>query len=244
MRGEHEINSKNPRAGLRDSPLIYLTAILVLLSTCCPGCIQVPNISGGEITDQEITPIPAEDFIPIESFPTEIPIITPESTPTPLISTVADWNPYVIIPIPEEVSNNKRLLKERPSVLKNGDINNRHLLNVTYSGSADLTGYAYGKELNITKGPFSITYTVHPKISNPVLVWVKLTILDTWQKITAEEGYNREYSSDGTKTMTIYREGRYYLIIDGEYATVDYTLKTGDPTPEPTPIPEPIEEEY
>ena len=244
MRTESGISSNRREQNPNTSRLVLLLIILSVFLTCCSGCISIPGMPTGQDPIQNITPIPTVECMLIESFPTEMPIITPELTPTPLISTVSEWNPYEIIPLPDEVSNNRDPLKNRPSVLKTDIANNRPSLNTTNSGSVDLTGYAQGKELNITKGPFSITYAVHPKISNPLLVWVTLTVLDSWQNVTAEEGYNREYSSEETKTMTIYREGRYYLIIDGDYATVDYTLKTGDPTPVPPPVPEPVYEEY
>ena len=48
--------------------------------------------------------------------------------------------------------------------------NNRQHLNVTYSGSVGLGEHANGKVLNITHGPFAITYTVHPNITNPLHV--------------------------------------------------------------------------
>lgn len=222
---------------------VILVLILFLILTLFSGCISIPGMPGVKNPDQVITPIPTEDPLSMDTFPTDEPvIITPEPTPTLIISTITDWNPYEVIPLPEEASNNKEPLRNRPSVLKYDTTNSRKILNTSWYESVDLMGYAVGKDLNITKGPFSITYSVHPKISNPLLVWAKLTVLDPWQNVTAEEGYNRGFSSDGTKTMTIYREGRYYLIIEGNYVTVDYTLKTGDPTPVPTPVQETVEE--
>ena len=100
-------------------------------------------------------------------------------------------------------------------------------------------GYANGKLLNITKGPFAISYTVHPNVTNPLLVWAKITVSDPWQQVIAEDGYNRGYSSEETKTITVYREGIHYLTIEGEFATIDYSIKTGDPAPEITPAPAP-----
>ncbi|MCA1916219.1 hypothetical protein [Methanospirillum hungatei] len=160
-------------------------------------------------------------------------MITPEPTLAPIISTVTDWNPYEVLPLPKQIGN-------RTSILKNDDTNARKPLNTTFSGSVGLGGYANGKLLNITKGPFAITYTVHPHVTNPLLVWAKLTVSDPWQRIIAEDGYNRGYSSEETKTITIYREGIHYLTIEGEFATVDYSVKTGDPALEitPTPVPE------
>jgi hypothetical protein len=181
--------------------------------------------------------------MPPEELPPEIlPIeITPEQTPAQPVSSVTDWNPYTVLPVPTPPLN-------RTSILKNDTSQHRKPLNITYYGSVGLTGFAYGKELNITSGPFSITYTVHPNISSPLDVWVKLTIRDPWQNPVAEGGYNRGYSNQETQTMTIYREGRHYLTIEGDFASVDYSIRTGDPAPLVTvtpPLPgEMTEEEF
>ncbi len=46
--------------------------------------------------------------------------------------------------------------------------------------------------------------------------------------------------------MVVYREGISYLMIEVEFATVDYSIKTRDPAPEitPTPVPEYYEGEW
>lgn len=183
-----------------------------------------------------------EDLLEVdESFYYEPEFIPPKPEPTPalFISTVSDWNPYEILPLPPASKN-------RTSILKTPISLNRQHLNVTHTGSFGLEGYANGKLLNITKGPFAISYSVHPNVTNPLLVWAKLTVSDPWQRIIAEDGYNRGYSSEETKTITVYREGIHYLTIEGEFATVDYSIKTGDPAPEitPTPVPEYYEGEW
>ncbi|WP_373838668.1 hypothetical protein [Methanospirillum sp.] len=97
------------------------------------------------------------------------------------------------------------------------------------------------------------SFTVHPNVTNPLLVWAKLTVSDPWQRIIAEDGYNRVYSSEETKTIMVYREGImvyregiHYLTIEGEFASVDYSIKTGNPAPEitPTPVQEYYENEW
>lgn len=52
----------------------------------------------------------------------------PEPTPAPLISTVADWNPYEVLPLPEANHN-------RNSILKNDTPHERQPLNVYVSQS-------------------------------------------------------------------------------------------------------------
>ena len=148
---------------------------------------------------------------------------------------MADWNPYEVLPLPKQIGN-------RTSILRNDDSNYRKSLNTTYSGSVGLGGYANGKLLNITKSPLMFSFTVHPNVTNPLLVWAKLTVSDPWQRVIAEDGYNRGYPSEETKTITVYQEGIHYLTIKGEFATIDYSIKTGDPVPEITPTP--VQEYY
>ena len=213
----------------------FSTLSFLLLFCLICGCISIPfpdstqsDEYGDIFSDMEYLDIPP----PEEMY-------TPEPTPTPIISTVADWNPYEVLPLPKQIGN-------RTSILRNDDSNTRKILNTTYSASVGLGGYANGKLLNITKGPFAISYTVHPNVTNPLLVWAKLTVSDPWQRVIAEDGYNRGYSSEETKTIMVYREGIHYLTIEGEFATIDYSIKTGDPAPEmtPTPVPEYYEDEW
>gem|GEM_PF-5359162 len=89
--------------------------------------------------------------------------------------------------------------------------------------------------MNITNGPFAISYSVHPDITNPLLVWAKITVRDPGEQVIAEDGYNRGYSNEETKTITVYQEGIHYLTLEGEFATVDYSLKVGDTAPTPFP---------
>lgn len=228
--------------------IIGIIGILVLLTLIC-GCIGIPFFPNGtSVEGQSISKVYYQDtnLPPLNSSQTSLtpeyvypdfPIQkqTPEPTPTPLISNISDWNPYSILPYPEQPLNHS-------SIYKNDTPNYRKILNTTYSGTVGLNGYAIGKELNITTGPFSITYTVHPNITSPLNVWVKLTVLDPRQNIISEAGYNRGYPDQETQTMIIYRQGRFYLTIEGDFVSVDYTIKTGDPIPEvalvtPAPVP-------
>lgn len=205
----------------------------------CSGCLSIPGTPSSENPQvQEINTTLIEEPISFENISNDSFPLSPEPTPiqTPVTSTVSDWNPYEVVPLPESTP-------ARPSVLKNNNSNDRQKLNTSCSGTVSLSGYAIGKEMNITKGPFSLTYSVHPKVNNPILAWVKLTILDPWQHVIAEGGYNHEFSSEATKSVTLYQEGRFFLIFEGDFTTVDYTLKTADPTPVPTPTTESYEEE-
>ncbi|WP_319578742.1 hypothetical protein [uncultured Methanospirillum sp.] len=155
---------------------------------------------------------------------------SPTSKPIPS-SNVTDWNPYEVLPPWKPPLNHSSILKQPQSQT------NLRTLNTSYSGSVDLNASAIGKELNITNGPFSITYTVHPTISSPRDVWVKITIFDPWEQVITDGGYNRGFPSEETQTMKIYREGRYYMSIEGEFASMDYTIKTADPVPVVSSVP-------
>ena len=231
---------------MKQIKICFILGLLITLLLFSTGCLNFPvesNVEPQTAIEKEIEdPVPVEEVniqqVIVEQIPTEE---TPSPEPTPLLSNVTNWNPYTILPYPTRVPNN---------TYSYGAYNTPDYplpLNATYSESVGLNGYAIGKELNITNGPFSITYTVHPNISSPLDVWAKLTILDPWQNSIEEAGYNRGYSNAETQTMIVYREGRFYLIIEGDFLSLDYTLKTRDPLPisTPTPVTEevPFEEE-
>jgi len=222
---------------LRDESIsIRVKGILIILffsAIFSAGCLQIPS-APNQSMDNQI------EVNTSHQIPTDLPTPTETPSPVPTIprSNVSNWNPYNVLPTPTPVLNH-------PSILKNDTPNYRKILNTSYSGSVGLAGNAFGKDLNITTGPFSITYTVHPNISSPLNVWVKLTVFDPWQNIIAVGGYNRGYPNQETQTMTLYREGRYYLTIEGDFASIDYTVKTGDlsPTVIPTQVSHEISEE-
>jgi hypothetical protein len=218
-------------------PLIFVsqfpcrTKLLVIL--ILGAWFGIISLAAGLVPEEEIVQIPdpvdAPDPMPQE---TQISNLTTISQ-----SNVTDWNPYSVLPPWQSPLNHSSIFRNP------ADSTLRQELNKTYYGSVGLAAFAVGKELNITKGPFSITYTVHPNISSPRDVWAKITIFDPWQQIIAEGGYNRGFPSQETQTMMIYREGRYYMSIEGEFATMDYTVKTADSVPvvssSPTLVPNP-----
>ena len=214
--------------------------MLVSILLFSSGCVTMPDLHGKKI-DQ---PTPSPSNLSNESLPvlqvSEKPT-SQQKTPSPIQnrSNITDWNPYQVIPTPTPVLNHTSILKNTATP------EYRKILNTTYSGSVGLNGNAIGKDLNITTGPFSVTYTVHPNISSPLNVWAKITIFDPWQNVIAVGGYNRGYPDQETQTITQYREGRYYLTIEGDFAKLDYTIKTGDIVPviTQTPVPASMDDE-
>lgn len=218
---------------------LSITLFFSLILTAClfSGCITLPGNPEEGVDEYELPAddqpsepapyeMPPEEFPP-EGMPGDVPIeeaITPEPIPTEPLSNVSDWNAYEVLLYPE-------IEGVRPSILKNDTTHSRIHLNVTSSGTVALEGYAIGKQLNITHGPFSITFSVHPKIESPLNVWAKITVYDPWQNVIAEEGYNRGYTNEATKTFTVYRTGNYYMSMEGDFATMDYIISTGDPAP-------------
>lgn len=196
---------------------------IVILFVIFSGCLKIPFLSD---TDMKLS-----DEMHLENYDSyeEVILLTP--TPTPIISTVEDWNPYERLPPPPIPSI-------RPSIHKEEVKSTYRIpLNTTHTNTTRLYGYAVGRILNITSGPFSLTFTVTPEVNNPQVTWARYTIEDPWGTVLATEGYDRGYSTDLSKTITLYREGISYLILEGEFVTVDYILKTRDPGPEVTPTP-------
>ena len=104
----------------------------------------------------------------------------------------------------------------------------------------ELNGTPISRTLNILNGPFIIDYTFHPRVSDPTYGWVTITIHDAWENLVADGGYNRNYPASTIQHLTIYRTGLYYMTMEGNFASVDYTLRTMDPTPNTTPTTPPV----
>jgi len=211
-------------------PLTICCLILIMIGVFLPGCTENPDLitsinnpaGDNSPTTSELVEIPPEPFSPTTSTISE---------PTQAKSNISDWDPYKVLPAWEPPLNHSSINRDLTQH------NIRQSLNTTYSGTVSLAGFAIGKELIITNGPFSITYTVHPTISSPRDVWVRITIFDPWQQIISEGGYNRGFPNQETQSMIIYRTGRHYMSIEGEFASVDYNVKTTDIVPVETQTP-------
>jgi len=82
-------------------------------------------------------------------------------------------------------------------------------------------------EVHVEKGPFSVSYTVHPK-STPLFSWAGITVQDSFQNILHEDGFNREFSSEKKKEFFVYKEGNFIVRLSGEHATLDISINTPD----------------
>ncbi|WP_319579857.1 hypothetical protein [uncultured Methanospirillum sp.] len=165
-----------------------------------------------------------------DEFP-PIPIVTATPTPEPTSSVIQNptnrtfnFNPTPRIsvgyPAPPESKVSPR------SVYSEHDL--------------ELNGTPVSRTLNILNGPFVIDYTIHPRVTDPTYGWVTIQIHDAWENLVADGGYNRNYPSSTSQHLTIYRTGLYYMRMEGNFASVDYTLRTMDPTPNTTPTTPPV----
>ena len=106
-----------------------------------------------------------------------------------------------------------------------------------------LNGNAVGMVVNVETGPLIIEFDVHPAVdcmNNPGSCrgslaasvnrpYFIITVRDnTTQKIVAQDGYGREFSSDTSdRVMTIYGQGQYHITLEGSWLDVTLGIATG-----------------
>ncbi|MGA2105256.1 hypothetical protein [Methanoregula sp.] len=248
--------------------LITLVLIfLIVLSVGSAGCIKIAQnaLSGGSNTSsgESATGSTSAPSNPLNTFLQNVGQINPVVTQTPaksdVITEVTPYetpNPYVF---PQAVKINGVPLQ--PAYQYNTP---------EYTKTYTLTGNAEGLLVNVVKGPLFIIYTVNPKydclqdpdscrgtilvpVNNP---YMSITVRDNQtNKIVAEDGYGRQYSSDtgkytfstsgntstsvngqttvsstavpGPRYIPIYSAGQFQITIQGNYLDVTVSIITG-----------------
>lgn len=217
-------------------PIKCLLFFLLLFLAYSSGCIAIPS-SAPSI--ENIT-------VPNETNETQtLENITPPFLPTETVTPT---------PIPTSYVNNTNDLYQsqgpEPRRISVGYENTTEIRKIphtvyTENGLELNTSSPLGRKFTILHGPFIINYTVHPKVNNPIYAWATLDLRDSWGNFTAGGGYNRHYPASTNQQILVYQTGTYYLKIEGNFVTLDFSLQTTDPVQNtvPTHTPEPEDEE-
>lgn len=233
--------------------LAWTLFLLLCTMICSAGCLDISfisphssdssDISVTEDKDPEPTITPAPEENPDLAFPPDMPpqirerLMREGKIPSPVQRQVTEAQQAIPNPVPTSyVIQGAGSLSDDVFIPSRESI---YFSNYTsWSGLGNLnpvyaqTGIPLNstiKELKIhaEKGPFSVSFTVHPK-STPLVSWAKITVLDPFQNILHEDGYNREFSSEQVKEFVVYREGNFTVRISGGYATLDISINTPD----------------
>jgi hypothetical protein len=232
-----------------------LSLIILCLFLSSAGCIQLPDL-GEEVSNEPASPVdtelsPAPEIMPIteeipgQAFPQDIPpqlrerLIREGKLPSPGKMAETPNIPLTPAPVPVPTSFVTRLgdtladdafIPSRSSIyftnntLYTGPVK----LYPVYSASGiPLNSNVKELEVHVEKGPFSVSYTVHPK-STPLFSWAGITVQDSFQNILHEDGFNREFSSEKKKEFFVYKEGNFIVRLSGEHATLDISINTPD----------------
>lgn len=232
-----------------------LSLILLCLFLFSAGCIQLHDL-GEEVSKEHAShvdtePSPAPKIMPIteeipgQAFPQDISpqlrerLIREGKLPSPGKMAETPNIPLTPAPVPVPTSFVTRLgdtladdafIPSRSSIyftnntLYTGPVK----LYPVYSASGiPLNSTVKELEVHVEKGPFSVSYTVHPK-STPLVSWAGITVQDSFQNILHEDGYNREFSSEKKKEFFVYKEGNFIVRLSGEHATLDISINTPD----------------
>jgi len=209
---------------------LTVVVLLIILTGCSGQAEESLNQSVSDPENLNVTQTLNESIQEQMSVP---PFPDPPSTPTPEPTSSVIQNPTnrtfnfnptprisVGYPTPPDIKDSPR------------SVYSEHGL--------ELNGTPVSRTLNILNGPFVIDYTLHPRVTDPTYGWVTIQIHDAWENLVADGGYNRNYPSGTSQHLTIYRTGLYYMTMEGNFASVDYTLRTMDPTPNTTPTTPPV----
>ena len=232
-----------------------LSLIILCLFLSSAGCIQLPDL--GEKASKELAspvdtePSPAPEIMPIPeeipgpAFPQDMPPQLRERLiregKLPSSGKVAETPniPLTPTPVPTPTSFVTRLgdtladdafIPSRSSIYftNNTSYTGPLKLYPVYSASGiPLNSTVKELEVHVEKGPFSVSYTVHPK-STPLFSWAGITVQDSFQNILHEDGFNREFSSEKKKEFFVYKEGNFKIRLSGEHATLDISINTPD----------------
>ncbi|OQA60556.1 MAG: hypothetical protein BWY45_00105 [Euryarchaeota archaeon ADurb.Bin294] len=190
-------------------------------------------------------PTAATNPVPDQSFPPNMPpqireqLIRQGKLPSSAKETKPNNLPPTSTPIPTPTSYVTRLsdsisedtfIPSRSSIyFTNPSSNERPVdLHPVYSASGiPLNTTIKELEVHAEKGPFSVRFTVHPK-GTPLVSWARIAVIDPFQNILYEDGFNRQFSSESVKEFEVYYNGSFLIQIAGEAATLDISINTPD----------------
>jgi hypothetical protein len=198
-------NQHLPRPPFRPLPQ---TRYLISLS------LQICLLKYGAINTAGKTPIIAKETKPNNLPPTSTPIPTPTSYVRRLSDSISE-DPFI---------------PSRSSIyFSNPSSNGRPIdLHPVYSAlGIPLNTTIKELEVHAEKGPFSVRFTVHPK-GTPLVSWTRIKVIDPFQNILHEDGFNRQFSSESVKEFKVYYNGSFFIQITGEAATLDISINTPD----------------
>ena len=203
---------------------IALAVIIVIVVLVVFGNVYLRTTQASRITP---TPVPVDTVVVTEVPTTETTIPTTEptpETPTPVptpdpyktwavdATPIRDPNPYVL-PYYSTVYNPRG--QYFPTIFQKS---------YTFSFQYEAV-YA-----NVVKAPFIVDFAVSPGSSSPIRSFFLITVRDnTTQKLLAQDGYFRTYSSNSPKRLYFSSPGEYHINMYGGFVTADLTLRA--PTP-------------
>ena len=171
-----------------------------------------------------VTPTPVPMAATVTEIPTTVP--TPETTPPTTETTtppptptqpktyataatpIRDPNPYVL-PYYSTIYNPKG--EVFPTIFQQS-----YTFNYQYEAVV----------AQVLQAPLIIDFAVTPGSSSPIRSFFLITVRDnTTQKLLAQDGYFRTYSSNSPKRLTFSSPGTYHINMYGGFVSVDLTLR-------------------
>jgi hypothetical protein len=170
-----------------------------------------------------------DEMPPTEMNDTAMQKNEPDTASPPVVRNSTVTAAYPVIPadkpsIPEEV------IHPQPTMEYRGQINTSIIFEETYVLRYNSVGFL----ADVVKPPFVIAFTTVPTttnsyyLNNPHYCFMTITVRDPeTMEVLTEEGYNRVYSTDRSKVITLYRSGAYHVTVYGNMVQAKVTVMAG-----------------
>jgi hypothetical protein len=195
--------------------IIVVVIIIVLFGAVSFRATQQPLVTPTpvpvtptvtEIPTAVLTTVP-ETTQPVPETPTPPPAPTPRGTYAESTTPIRDPNPYVL-PYYSTYYNPKG--RAFPLIFQRS-----YAFNYQYEAVI----------AKVDKSPFIIDFAVVPGSDSPIRSFFLITVRDnTTQKLLAQDGYFRTYSSNSPKRLMFSSPGIYHINMYGGFVNVDLSL--------------------
>ncbi|MDD1665862.1 MAG: hypothetical protein LUQ32_10955 [Methanomicrobiales archaeon] len=173
-----------------------------------------------------VTPTP----VPVDTTVTEIP--------TPVLTTVPETNPPTPeIQTPSPAPTQRGTYAESATPIRDPNPYKLPYYSTVYNPKGQYfptifhQSYEFNFQYeavyaNVVKAPLIIDFAVTPGSSTPIRSFFLITVRDnTTQKLLAQDGYFRTYSSNSPKRLYFSSPGMYHINMYGGFVNADLTLR-------------------
>jgi hypothetical protein len=173
-----------------------------------------------------VTPTPVPVATTVTEIPTPVPTTVPETTP-----------PTPEIPTPPPVPTQRGTYAESATPIRDPNYYKLPYYSTVYDPRGNMPptifhqSYQFNFQYeavvaNVVQAPLIIDFAVSPGSNSPIRSFFMITVRDnSTQKLLAQDGYFRTYSSNSPKRLIFSSPGTYHINMYGSFVSADLTLR-------------------